>query len=126
MTTVHLRELIPRLQECQRSGLIRYNIIPQFRIQYASKEYPVDFAIPDLKIAIEADGEVFHSSPKQVTSDRERDTKLAQIGWTTLRFQDDEIENKMEQVMQTVVKTIMSKEMFLKKQVEKLKNKDSE
>ena len=116
------RQLIARLRQYQESGLIRYQIVPQFRVQYGSdQEFPIDFAIPNLKIGLEADGEIFHSSPKQVTHDHERDRKLAQLGWTILRFQDKEIEEKIEQVMSTVMKTIMHKEAALKQQVAGIK-----
>ena len=116
------RQLIARLRQYQESGLIRYQIVPQFRVQYGSdQEFPIDFAIPNLKIGLEADGEIFHSSPKQVTHDHERDRKLAQLGWTILRFQDKEIEEKIEQVMSTVMKTIMQKEAALKQQVAGIK-----
>ena len=101
--------------------MIKYPIVPQFRAVYAGQEYPIDFAIPNLKIGIEADGEIFHSSPKQITHDRERDKKLAHLGWTILRFKDDEIEDQIEQVMRTIVKTIMQKEMLIKNNAPKQK-----
>ena len=110
------RQLIASLTKDQEQGLITYPIVPQFRVQYGSQEYPLDFAIPHLKIGIEADGEIFHSSPKQQVHDTERDRKLNQIGWTIIRFKDEEIDDKIEQVMSTIRKTIMQKEMTLKNQ----------
>ena len=109
------RELMDGIVSYKKNGLISYVVIPQFALKYGGREYPVDFGIPALKIALEADGEMFHSSEKQVVSDNERDAKLAQLGWTILRFKDSEIEDSIERVMQTVVKTIMEKEMALKK-----------
>jgi len=113
------RELIPHLEQYQQNGLIRYPIVPQFRVQYGNREYPIDFAIPHLKIGIEADGEIFHSSPKQLQSDKERDRKLSQLGWTILRFTDSEIDKKIERIMSTILKTIMQKETLIKSQAEK-------
>ena len=81
----------------------------------------LDFAFPHLKIGIEADGEMFHSNPKQLTHDKERDMKLAQVGWTILRFQDDEIDNKIERVMSTIVKNIMQKEALMEEQKKLIK-----
>jgi very-short-patch-repair endonuclease len=110
------RELLAQLVEYRKNGLVRYPIIPQFEVQYGSSVYPIDFAIPHLKIGIEADGEVFHSSPKQITHDKERDMKLSQSGWTILRFKDEEIERKVERVMSKIVQTIMQKEATIEKQ----------
>ena len=112
------RKLIPRLQKCQSEGLIRYQIVPQYKVQYGSnREYSIDFGVPALKIAIEADGETFHGSEKQITSDKERDQKLHQLGWTVLRFTDADIDKKLEKVISTIVKAIMEKEMFLKQEI---------
>jgi len=107
-------ELLDGITRYQQDGLLRYRVIPQFPVQYGSQEYPLDFAIPQLKIGLEADGEMFHSNPKQLAHDKERDKKLAQLGWTILRFKDEEIKKKIEQVMQTVLKSIMKKESLLK------------
>jgi hypothetical protein len=104
------RQLIEKIQEYISSGLIKYPVVPQFDVKYGNIEYPIDFAIPNLKIGIEADGEVFHGSPKQIQKDKERDMKLAHLGWTIIRFTDDEIDKKINQVMNTIVKTIMEKE----------------
>jgi len=96
------------------NGLIKFPIFTQHRVPYGKTEYQIDFAIPTLKLGIEADGETFHSSPKQVASDKSRDAKLNQLGWTILRFTDEEIEEKIERVMSTIVKNIMQKESSLK------------
>ena len=115
------REILSQLVEYRKNGLIRYPIVPQFEVQYGSSTYPIDFAIPHLKVGIEADGEVFHSNPKQITHDNERDAKLSQAGWTILRFKDNEIEGKVERVMSKIVQTIMQKEALLEKQKKQLK-----
>ena len=110
------RALIPRLLKAQQEGLIENTIYPQYRVRAGSEEFSLDFGIPDVKLGIEADGEIFHSSNKQVTHDKERDMKLAQQGWTILRFTDVEIENKMEQVIRTVIQSIMRKKLSLQQQ----------
>lgn len=115
------RQLLTHLNQYKANGLIRYPIVPQFEVKFGSITYPIDFAFPHLKIALEADGEAFHSSPKQIDHDKERDAKLAQLGWTVLRFKDSEIEDQAERVMSTVVKTIMQKEANLEKQKSLLK-----
>jgi very-short-patch-repair endonuclease len=109
------RNLMDIMRRYQEDGIIKYNIVPQFPVRIGNAEYPLDFGIGELKLGIEADGETFHSSPEQAQKDQERDKKLNQAGWTILRFTDDEIEHKGEQVMRSIVKSIMEKEMFLKK-----------
>ena len=115
------RELMERLVQYRQNGLIRFPIVPQYPVPYGGKEYPIDFALPHLKIGIEADGETFHSSPKQIEHDKERDAKLSQVGWTILRFTDTEIEDKLERVVSKIVKTIMQKEALVERQKEQLK-----
>ena len=107
------RELLNKIAEYKNNGLIKYPIVPQFEVKYGPRPYLIDFALPHLKIGIEADGEAFHSSPKQLQHDKERDMKLAQAGWTILRFTDDEIERKIERVLSTILKTVMQKEALL-------------
>lgn len=61
-----------------------------------SRQYPVrvpggsavrlDLAYPDLKLAIEADGRIWHSGRSDFERDRWRGNVLASLGWTTLRF----------------------------------------
>jgi very-short-patch-repair endonuclease len=109
------RQLLDKIGEYKKNGLITYPVIAQYPVRFGSTEYPIDFALPNLKIGIEADGETFHSSPKQMAHDKERDMKLAQAGWTILRFKDTEIEEKGERVMSAIVKTIMQKEAALGK-----------
>jgi hypothetical protein len=55
--------------------------IPQFRIE----GYIVDFAFPDVGVAIEADGIEYHSGVRR-DRDRKRDWILGRAGWTVKRF----------------------------------------
>ena len=109
--------LMDGLNQNIENGLIKYPIIPQFPVKFGSKQYSIDFAIPNLKIGLEADGEAFHGSAKQITHDAERDQCLNQMGWTIMRFTDEEIENKLPEVMRTIVRNIMDKELSLKQQL---------
>lgn len=115
------RQLVSALSENQKNGLIKYPIVPQFPVKFGNIEYPIDFAINALKIGIEADGETFHSSPKQIAHDKGRDMKLAQAGWTILRFKDSEIDKNINGVIRTILKTIMQKEALIQKQNPALK-----
>ena len=110
------RELLNKIAEYRSNGLIRYPVVPQYEVKFGNIAYPLDFALPHLKIGIEADGETFHSSPKQIAHDKQRDMKLSSVGWTIMRFTDSEIEDRLEQVLSTILKTIMQKEAVLERQ----------
>ena len=73
-----------------------------------SKEYTLDGAFPDIKLGIEADGEIWHNNPKNLVSDQQRDTTLARQGWTILRFTDREIEKQPRDVA-TVIQQALQK-----------------
>lgn len=46
----------------------------------------VDFAYPDVRLAVEVDGWGAHSSPRAFQSDLARQNALVALGWTVLRF----------------------------------------
>ena len=120
------RMLMEKLIQAQRDGLIRYHIQPQFRVTAGEKEYPLDFAIPQLKIGIEADGEMFHGQPDQEAKDKARDMVLGQQGWTIARFKDYEIEDYPQKVLQTIIQNIMQKEIYVQQQAATLKQAQTE
>lgn len=63
--------------------------IPQLCIQ----GYYVDFAFPDIGLAIEADGAEFHGRDRR-ERDRKRDWILSRAGWTVKRFHGTTIYHK--------------------------------
>lgn len=77
--------------------------------------FVLDFAIPNLKIGIEADGEL-HQLQENRVRDKDRDERLARKGWWILRFNEREIENKTEQVIQTIMKYIDMRVQMIKKE----------
>lgn len=60
---------------------------PLLKSQFWIGSYRVDFAIPDVFIAIECDGKKYHDT----ILDAERDMKIKKLGWTVLRFPSDKI-----------------------------------
>jgi len=104
------RILMDHMIKNQKSGIIRHAIIPQYKLMIGNVEHPVDFAIPSVRLIIEADGEIYHTAPKQVKKDNERDSELSRMGWTVLRFKDSEIEKQPQQVISKIVQTIMKAE----------------
>src|SRR5256886_17455504 len=62
---------------------------PQFYIQ----GYYVDFAFPDVGVAVEADGAAYHEGAR-LQRDRKRDWILRRAGWTVKRFHGTTIYHK--------------------------------
>lgn len=59
-------------------------------------EYPItgwvlDFAFPDHRLAVEADGTYWHSLPNVIEKDARKDKSLAEMGWRVLHFTEDQI-----------------------------------
>lgn len=73
----------------------RFKLIRQFEVTSPSQKYRLDFAIPELKIAIEADGFVFHKDRATFDYDKKRDSELSILGWNVLhitaKMKDSEI-----------------------------------
>jgi predicted RNA binding protein YcfA (HicA-like mRNA interferase family) len=57
----------------------------------------------DIKIAIECDGEAYHSLPSQVRNDMERQTILERIGWTFIRIRGSEYFRQPDKTIERVV-----------------------
>ena len=65
---------------------MRDNGITGWKANYPVGGYKVDVAFPKQKVAIETDGWAFHSSQEDFQNDRERQNKIALLGWQVLRF----------------------------------------
>jgi very-short-patch-repair endonuclease len=74
-------------------------------MQYPLGPYRVDFAIPQLKLAIECDGEM-HQIPDKKASDNLRDATLSKYGWTTVRFTEVDLKEHVNEVQKTVASLI--------------------
>ena len=61
--------------------------------QYCISGYFVDFAFPDVWVAVEADGAAYHEGARQ-QRDRKRDWILRRNGWTVKRFHGTTIYHK--------------------------------
>jgi len=65
--------------------------------------YYVDFAIPSLKIAIEVDGSYWH---KNTEKDDIRQQDIEEQGWTVIRFNENRINNCLEEVEKEVIRVV--------------------
>ena len=66
--------------------LLRDNNITGWKANYPLAGYKIDVAFPDEKVAVETDGWAFHNSQEDFQNDRERQNKIALLGWKVLRF----------------------------------------
>ncbi|OHV60124.1 hypothetical protein LCM4577_18570 [Mesorhizobium sp. LCM 4577] len=73
-----------------------------FRRQMPIAGYIVDFACPDKKLIVEIDGSQ-HALAEVSTSDSARTAKLEALGWTILRFWNDDVIRDIDNVCQHIV-----------------------
>lgn len=59
--------------------------VRQFLLDLPGRRLYFDFAYPEVKHALEADGRLWHTSPADIRRDRERDQAARLFGWTVER-----------------------------------------
>jgi len=82
--------------------------IPQFCVN----GYFVDFAFPDIQMAVEADG-AFHQDAAHKAYDRKRDWILRNAGWTINRFRGTTIHHKAEDCAHVVRREVKARRDLL-------------
>ncbi|AZO48228.1 MAG: DUF559 domain-containing protein [Mesorhizobium sp.] len=73
-----------------------------FRRQMPIAGYIVDFACPTKKLIVELDGSQ-HASHEVSASDAARTARLEALGWTILRFWNDDVIRDIDNVCQHIV-----------------------
>ncbi|MBR6162922.1 endonuclease domain-containing protein [bacterium] len=68
-----------------------------FRRQFIIEPYIVDFVCREQKIIIELDGSQ-HLQPSDIEYDKKRTIYLNSLGYTVIRFKNNEIDNNIEGV----------------------------
>ncbi len=81
--------------------------IPQFCIS----GYFVDFAFPDVGVAVEADGAAYHEGAR-LQRDHKRDWILRRAGWTVKRFHGTTIYHKAENCAYVIKKEVEGRRMW--------------
>ncbi len=76
-----------------------------FRRQLPVAGYIVDFACPEHKIIVEVDGSD-HGRDDQHDYDKRRDGILTSLGWTVLRFWNDDVLRDIDNVCQHIIRVI--------------------
>jgi len=69
----------------------------QFRRQRPVLNYITDFMAPELMLIIEVDG-ITHNFENVIEKDEKKTKNLENIGFTVLRFKDEEVLNNIENV----------------------------
>ncbi|WP_027451116.1 DUF559 domain-containing protein [Xylanibacter brevis] len=78
----------------------------KFRRQHIIKDYIVDFVCLHKKLVIEIDGE-YHLDGQQIVKDKSRTADLQKSGYTVIRFTNDEVIGKTQQVIKDIKKSLM-------------------
>jgi very-short-patch-repair endonuclease len=95
------RELFRLLR---RAGL---NPVPQYVVTAGGKFVArVDFALPGIRLAIEADGYMTHALRPGFERDREKSADLQLVGWCLLSFTATQVRERPDWVVETVVKRV--------------------
>lgn len=80
------------LLEVRFARLLRERGVPaavyQHRVRIPGRRHQVrvDFAYPEVMLAIEVDGFRYHSTPEQIAADEARQAALEALGWKVIRF----------------------------------------
>ncbi len=83
------------------------------RIRRDGTRIRLDFAFPDLQIAICCDGREWHEgNPERFEKDRRESRELQLQSWTVLRFSGREINSDSEMVVDTIQRAIERREWF--------------
>ena len=75
---------------------------PQYEIRVNGSVARVDFAYPDVKLAIELDGAAYHSSLNARHRDRTRENRIVALGWRVLRFTWNDVCEHPDDVLRCV------------------------
>ncbi len=92
------RLLWSKLRSCQLEGC-------KFRRQYSVDRFVIDFYSPEIRLAIEVDGDS-HFQPGIQERDRQRQQFIESAKITFLRFQNKEIYDNLEGVCQRIIEAI--------------------
>ncbi|MBI4378772.1 MAG: endonuclease domain-containing protein [Nitrospinae bacterium] len=76
----------------------------KFRRQCGINNYIVDFYCPEIKLAIEIDGDV-HAYDTQIVSDRQKQKAIEGLGIIVLRYTNNDAIKNIDSVLQDILST---------------------
>lgn len=98
------QKLLQSLQDLQ----VPFQLFGQYQQQVPGSQQPyrMDFAYPQVMVDIEADGKIWHEQEGAKERDAERDKKLAQFGWRVIRFNEDAINEHIDEVKSVIYQNV--------------------
>jgi very-short-patch-repair endonuclease len=78
------------------------------QVQSLPTWYKVDIADPTIKLAIEVDGQT-HRLKKWKFLDRRKESVLRALGWSVLRFSNQQVMEDLEEVLAEIERFMISK-----------------
>lgn len=95
-------------EEMQNRGL---KLGIDFVIQYPIKfSFIIDIAFPDQKLAIELDGDYWHSTKKNRQRDKMKDSILKREGWSIIRILGSDIETDVSKCVDYMLYELQKKQ----------------
>lgn len=83
--------------------------VAQRWLEARGRRYRLDRAYEAERVAVEMDGDTYHSTREQRERDRRRDSALASIDWLTLRFSRDRMFNDVDGVRAETLATLAAR-----------------
>jgi very-short-patch-repair endonuclease len=80
--------------------------ICQYQIEVDGRKIVLDFAFPDAKLAVEADGFRWHSSRLRWEHDRERLTRLSLLGWRIIHVTRSDLTTRPDAVIESISRAL--------------------
>jgi very-short-patch-repair endonuclease len=98
-----LRKKMTKSESCLWKYVLRAGQMKgyTFNRQRPVLNYIADFMCKELMIIIELDG-ITHHTENAIEKDEKKDEKLREIGFSVLRFSDDEVLNHLNMVVETI------------------------
>lgn len=81
----------------------------KFRRQHPILDFIADFICLSEQLIIEVDGG-YHSEEEQIIQDKMRDERLADMGYTILRYKNEDVINNLDFVLTDIQKNIKNNE----------------
>lgn len=89
------------IERAMSAAMDRHDIA--YEVQRQVGGYVCDFVVPSALLVIETDGTYWHSLPKAIVRDKNKDKYLNACGYTVLRFSEAEIKRDVDQCVQIIL-----------------------
>ena len=96
--------LYKKVEEAQKSGNLPLDFIWQQKPEpVRESRLIVDGLFPSVKLILQADGKRWHSQPDDIEKDNNIDERLKRLGWTVLRFTEDELKYSANECLAKII-----------------------